>query len=607
MSRGGWIRDCVHDALRVLGIRHFTLCIHDASFPADDGEDVGRGSPHSRGARRFLRFVHTLGFTGVQLGPQGETPPNDPSPYRSSAFPRNPLSIALAPLVEEPHWGGLVSAETLRAAVRGGPEDGRHRSAHAWAQRVITTAVGEAAERLRGDAPALRALRALRQGFDEANADWLLRYERLRSRSGRTPAERADVAERFRVAQFIVHLQHRELRDFVDDLGLGLFGDLPIGLSAEDEACFPGIFLESHRMGAPPSRTNPAGQPWGYPVLDPEQVAGNGAALRFFRSRVDRAFADYDGLRIDHPHGLVDPWVYDVRDSDPARAVQDGARLFSSPALVDHAGLRRFAIARSDQLRPGDVPRYADDWVLRLDPNQVDRYAVLIDAVLASARAVGRTAADVPCEVLSTLPYPLGRVLSSRGLGRFRVTQKHDPGDPDDPYRSARAAEEDWIMVGTHDTAPLWRVVDRWQGEGRMDERAGYLAERLVPDPSRRAAAAGAWSRSPEDLAAAELADLFAGPARQVMVFFADLLGETAVYNAPGAVSESNWTLRVPPDWPSQYARRLAAGRAFNPPAAVALALRSRGRAHDAQTQAILARLDDAAAALRSGAIPAPS
>ncbi len=599
------LRGCVAEALRRLGIRHLTLCIHDASFPGDGDEDIGRGSPYSRGGLRFVRFAHAIGFTGLQLGPQGDTPRNDPSPYRGSAFPKSPLSIALAPLAEDIEWGGILRPESLLAAVRGRPANGLRRVTYAAAAQAVDAAVDEVAARIAGEPVADGVLREARRRFDEENADWLARYERLRVPESASPRERARLRERFRVAQLIVHLQHARLRTLAATLDLRLFGDLPIGLSPEDEACHPGIFLETYRMGAPPSRTNPSGQPWEYPVLDPARVAGGGPALRFFRARVDRVFADFDGLRIDHPHGLIDPWVYDSRNPDRFHAVQHGARLFSSPDVAEHPALARFAIARHDQLRAGGgATRHADDWVVRLDPDQVDRYAVLIDSVIASARARGRSAADLPCEVLSTLPYPVARVLAARGLGRFRVTQKHDPGDPADPYRSASSAEEDWIMVGTHDTPPLWRVLDDWARDGRLAARAAYLASRLVPDRRKRAATAEAWSRSPEELALAEFSDLFVGPARQVMVFFADLLGETDVYNEPGAVSESNWTLRVPPDWPSVYAQRLAAGRALNLPAALALALRSRDTESAGEAAGLLARLDAAAEALRRGTIP---
>src|SRR5690349_9002993 len=101
----------VRDALRVLGIKNFVFGIHDASFPADPDTDVGRGAPASRGGEGLLAFVRALGFDGVQLGPSGEMSEGNPSPYDSTSFARNTLSIALGPLAAragEGAWGGLL-------------------------------------------------------------------------------------------------------------------------------------------------------------------------------------------------------------------------------------------------------------------------------------------------------------------------------------------------------------------------------------------------------------------------------------------------------------------------------------------------------------------
>src|SRR5207249_7411259 len=142
-----------------------------------------------------------------------------------------------------------------------------------------------------------------------------------------------------------------------------------------------------------------------------QEPAGPGPVLRFLAARLDRLFAQVDGVRLDHPHGLVCPWVYDTRRGDDPRAVQDGARLFESPALPDHPELAAFAIVTRRQLNPDPrTPRYADDWVTDLAPEQVQSYGVLVDVVVEAARRHRRCAEDVICEVLSTLPTPLARV-----------------------------------------------------------------------------------------------------------------------------------------------------------------------------------------------------
>lgn len=623
-------------ALQALDVHTLALSVHDASFPGDDGEDLGRGSPFSRGGARFLAFVRGLGFDALQMGPPGQTPDDDPSPYRGSIVARSPLSVALAPLVDEPEWGGILDADALREAVARRPAGACERVAYAFARREHDALLGRALDVLRqpeGGAPsaaareARRARLAERDAFERENADWLERYglfEALRRETGHTDwrrwsgpdgaepgegrdldarlwaprsgeehacvarrravaARAADAIALFRFGQFLVHAQHDRFRETARRLDVRLVGDLQVGWAPEDEWCHPGLVLEGYRMGAPPSRTNPEGQPWGYPVLDPEGFdarAGSpdapGPVRRFLADRLDRMLRDYDGVRIDHPHGFVCPWVYDATDADAYRAVRAGARLFSSPDLPDHPRLARFAIARPDQIHPPPRPdRWADDWVVALEPAQVARYARLVDEIVAAVRRRGGGPGNVACEVLSTLPLPVQRVLERHGLGRFRVTQKASLTDPTDGYRPENARPEDWIMLGNHDTPPIWRVVCEWAAQGEVEARANDLASRLAPRAGSRAAFAAWLVADPGRIANACLADAFASRARHVLVFFADLFGMTECYNDPGTRSGGNWVLRVPPDYAERHARGAAALRALDLRLALAIALRS--------------------------------
>ena len=410
---------------------------------------------------------------------------------------------------------------------------------------------------------------------------------------------------RYVFAQFVAHEQHHAFHRWVRDLGLRLHGDLQIGISQRDEWSRQTLFLPEYAMGAPPSRTNPEGQPWHQPVFDPRlyQASGRpGPVIEFLSERMDKMFAEYDAVRVDHPHGLVCPWVYRTDSPEPQVAVQHGARLLCSPDLPDHPELARFAITGREQLNPDPrTPRFADDWVVELSERQVDAYGVLFEALVASARRQGREAAALVCEVLSTLPYPLARVLERHGLGRFRVTQKADPSDSADVYRSENARPADWIMVGSHDTPPIWHLLDEWRSGRRLEERACYLAERLAPQPAERAGLVERMIRQPTFLAQAQFADLFAGPARNVMIFFSDLFGIREIYNRPGTVSEENWNLRLPRHYRSVYLERVAVDRAANLPLALSLALRARGETPLGST--LVGRLERLAEALRRGGV----
>lgn len=625
----------VREALEVLGTRNLLLGIHDPAFPSKPEEDLGRGSPYSEGAADFLDFVRSLGFDGVQLGPQGMTSAINPSPYDGTLFSRNPLSLAFLPLTR-PEWGALLPPDGVARVVAsrlGPPERVSHRRVWGAVERLTAQILSARHRAGNPEAPRLRGFGEFRRRAaewlerdglfealqrEEGGRDWLdwshegdrrlwtLEPARVSSAAARRRvllARHRDEIEDYAFVQFLIHEQHREFQDRARRLGLKLFGDLQIGMAGRDAWAAQESLLDGYRMGAPPSRTNPEGQPWGYPVLDPLRYfdrTGNserrdGPAVHFLRSRMVKLFEEFDGIRVDHPHGLVCPWVYRAGETDPLRAVQRGARLFASPDLPDHPGLARFAIPRPDQIDPS-LARYADAWVRDLDEAQVDRYAALFNVVVETARHNGRGTHEIACEILSTQPYPIGRVMERHGLGRFRVTQKADLGRADDVYRSENARPEDWIMLGNHDTRPIWLATEEWTRSGSSRDQAEYLAWRLLAPEEDREAWVRRVAEAPAALAQAKFADLFLGPARNVLVFFTDLMGYAEPYNRPGTVTEENWSLRVSSGYRAGHAARLAEGRALDVPKALARALRSRGRSFAEVHSGLLSALDRLAA-----------
>lgn len=527
------------------------------------------------GGRAFLRFAAALGFQALQLGPQGETTPYDPSPYNATLFSRSTVSVSAGRLVEE----GLLPGEALAAAIASRPDGALLRASHAYAHPAMARLLAAAWQEHRGD----RELQGRIRQFVTRHGEWIERAA--------PPGTGREEIEAYRFGQLLAHEQHDAFRAEARGLGLRLSGDLQIGIPQRDLATYRSLLLSTLAMGAPPSRTNPEGQAWGYGVLDPDLYgtpAAPGAALELVRARARKLLREFDGIRVDHPHGLIDPWVYPASDPDPARAVQRGARLFSSP---EHGELSRWAIPRPEQIDAGE-PAHADGRVRELTPAQVERYAILFDALVDAAREAGSGVDELIPEVLSTQPYPVRRVLERHGLGRFRVTQKAAMHDPGDVYRAENARREDWIMVGTHDTEPIWRAAERWVGTGVAPARAAYLAGRLVSDERERPQWAERTAASPLALARAELANLFAGPAANVMIFFPDLLGLREVYNRPGTVSAENWSLRVPPDFAAQYPRAAREGRALHLPAALATAIRARGKSFAEAQRGLLEQLE---------------
>ncbi|MDD5760436.1 MAG: 4-alpha-glucanotransferase, partial [Desulfobulbaceae bacterium] len=300
----------IQEALRVLGIRRLLLGIQDPAFPCHSEEDIGRGSPYAEGARQFMAFARSLGFNGLQLGPQGMTSLANASPYDGTLFSRNQLSLAPLPLTKI-SGDELFSQKLLADLVQERPQGTQTRTSHVYAYQAQKRISEEVWSRYQvkladGSGAELASAFAL---FRKKNGGWLTRdglYEALRNyygdknwrfwRGGRevsldrhlwhpVPGDEKKTARRRRLlfkefqheisayafTQFLLHRQHQELRDYAHDLGLELFGDMQIGFSGRDAWFADSFLLQGYVMGAPPSRTNPEGQPWNYPLLDPKR------------------------------------------------------------------------------------------------------------------------------------------------------------------------------------------------------------------------------------------------------------------------------------------------------------------------------------------------
>jgi 4-alpha-glucanotransferase len=552
----------LNQALKRLNIKRLVLQIHDPGFPSTEDEDVGRGSPNSSGAADFIRFLQQMGFNGIQFGPQGQTARSSPCPYDGRLFSHDFRSVALTPLVEDSYWRGILSRETLDGIVKGCPP-GNYRTHHEYAWDEVSAALDEAFACFcaRGESGAQVDVDFA--SFCESNSTWLVNND----------GESVDARAAF--PQFVLDRQRRVLR--ANFLELSFYGDLQIGMARDDAQEFASLFHPDYLMGAPPSRTNPEGQPWGYAVFHPANIE-SGAAQTFLRRRVQRMLSGFDGVRIDHPHGLVCPWVYRRDVQPPHVGVRSGSRLHESPEVAEHPELADFAIATADQIDDSGEP-YGEGWITDLTDEQVRRYSVLIDVVLDCVReAGGDMTSDVACEVLSTLPYPLRRVMEHHGLGRFRVVQKAKLDTPEDVYRIDQACPNDWIMMGNHDTPPIWMLARGWCDGRRGLDWGEYLADRLTIAEASRAEFVRRVASDPGELVHSLFSAILASNAQHVSVFFTDLLGMSGFYNSPGVVNDTNWTLRVPPDFAAQYEQRCREGRALDVERCARTAVESLGR-----------------------------
>lgn len=131
-------------------------------------------------------------------------------------------------------------------------------------------------------------------------------------------AKLSHAVDRFCAIQFFFDAQWRRLKRYCNGHGIALVGDMPIyvGADSADVWCRPQLWtLGSEVSGTPPDAFSETGQLWGSPLYDWAEHEKEGYA--WWTSRMARALALHDEVRIDHFRGLAGYWAVPA-DSETA-------------------------------------------------------------------------------------------------------------------------------------------------------------------------------------------------------------------------------------------------------------------------------------------------
>lgn len=275
-------------------------------------------------ARAFANFLQDAGQSWWQILPVGPAGAGD-SPYASeSTFAGNPLFIDLELLARD----GLLTEEELASArVPAGDKidyAALKKSREPLLRKAFSRVSGEAAEAARAFAeerPWVREYalyRAAKRHF--GGLPWfqwpdegLRRHETEAVERWRV--ELAEEAAFETCVQYWFFTQWAALKTYVNGLGLGLIGDLPIYVSLDSadvwserkEFLLDEEGKPSKVAGVPPDYFSEDGQLWGNPLYDWEAMKRNG--FGWWIRRVEGASKLFDIIRIDHFRGLESYWA----------------------------------------------------------------------------------------------------------------------------------------------------------------------------------------------------------------------------------------------------------------------------------------------------------
>jgi 4-alpha-glucanotransferase len=297
------------------------ILLHPTSLPGPGG--IGS---LGREARRFVDFLHDAGQSLWQVLPLGQTSYGN-SPYMCySAFAGNPLLIDLEQLVAE----GDLKRTDLRDDLPADRVDYRqveeYRSGALSAAASAFFAGGTSARmeefwHFCDTTPWLHdfaLFMALKNRYRDTAKDWTAWPAEL---SGREAVAVEAASREFGPAigeqkyrQWQFFRQWREIRDYANQRGIGVFGDIPIFVAYDsaDVWANPHLFHLDEKgrpsvvAGVPPDYFSKNGQLWGNPLYDWEEMARHG--FGWWIERVRASLNLYDLVRIDHFRGFSAYW-----------------------------------------------------------------------------------------------------------------------------------------------------------------------------------------------------------------------------------------------------------------------------------------------------------
>ena len=127
----------------------------------------------------------------------------------------------------------------------------------------------------------------------------------------------AEQIQYFKVTQYLFFKQWTELKNYANQKGIQIIGDMPIYVAADSVEVWtkPELFqLDEERnplfvAGVPADQFSATGQLWGNPLYAWEEHKKQGYA--WWIHRIEESFKIYDVLRIDHFKGFSDYWQVD--------------------------------------------------------------------------------------------------------------------------------------------------------------------------------------------------------------------------------------------------------------------------------------------------------
>ena len=316
----------------------------------------------------------------------------------------------------------------------------------------------------------------------------------------------APAIEEEQYIQYLAFSQWDALHKHAQDLGVRIFGDLPLypAYGSADVWSHQDLFRLDDKgrsiavAGVPPDYFSKTGQLWGNPVYNWEEIERQD--FSWWVDRVGHLIRICDCLRVDHFRGLQASWE-----------IPSGAKTANEGRWVKVPGQALLSCLAG---RFPSLPLIAED--------------------------------------LGTITPDVTKLMTAFGIPGMRVLQFGFDGDPKNPHSPANIGEDVVLYTGTHDNNTV----------------KGWFEAEVGPETKERIAAVLGKMPSSQDIARDLITLALDSPARVVIIPVQDLLSlvSEARMNLPATIT-GNWQWRLrsgelsTEDWSWLQDRTVRAGR----------------------------------------------
>lgn len=500
--------------------------------------------------REFIDCLVAVGFRLVQLLPINETG-GDNSPYNAiSAMAIEPTTLHLAPgspddltqgdfdevlsrfNLKKLRSGG-VQYEKVRALKRGLLEKAFARFKSDGEGRDAFVKFRDREKSWLDDYVFFRALME-ENGGTEAWDYWPEEHRSCEAARAWVDAQSTELRDRFMqreeffaYVQWIAYDQWIAAKEYADERGVALMGDIPFGVSYYSADVFsrPDQFALDWSGGAPPEPyfkddefTQKWGQNWGIPLYRWDTMRKND--FDWWRQRVRGVRRIFHAFRIDHVLGFYRIYAFPWRPHRNKEFLP-----LSHQQMLEKTG------GRSPHFAPRDDSTWENSEANRREGEEYLR--VVLDAA-ASTRLVG--------EDLGTVPPYVRPSLQSLGIAGFKIPQWESTPDgrivPGHDYQRLSVT-----TYATHDHKPIRAMWDE------AFEHESATREQARDDLRKIAEFAGITSLDENadfdrEFYAPIMRALFVSESWLAIVMITDLFARKDRFNVPGTAADSNWSRR---------------------------------------------------------------